>query len=402
MRIFILFLFLIFNLSFAQESTPFHSPSARDLVEVSVGILDHVEETLKTPLAKNCDGIKEAAKKEVPKEEAFCVCQLKNTGPRKKIKDTNIFVGEVDSTQWKVVTGNDNFLHGVLQLNPALKKYDGDDRGRTFSIGANYKIVGSDGEFSVNALSTGFGKFDPQTVVYNIPSLGGGSSQQSVQFNRDPDGLYYLNFREVNSVDTRLDFNFDKKNSDTLQTKSYFISDLKFEQATDNGYMAHDIQKFWHKTAKELSSKTIQYHYLKENGDINTLTLKGGVGKEWIKDVGNWKCATRAEVMASVNFANADSANTTTPEISANGSVQLTNTQVPWLALSMWLSGSESSEDSKREGGVEISFPIKRKNYVIKPFIGIERHKTKLDTEYGQENGKPYENFHILGVVVKY
>lgn len=380
---FILLQSLITN---AEDTGVFQPPTNEELIITNFELLEHASSSISIPMRPDCNESAESPKVEKPKEEVYCLCELESLqSPMDHKKKRYPLLGEIESSEIRLENGNDNFMHGLLQLNPELKKYDGDDRGRTFSMGASYKLSGTDGEFSLSANSIGFGKFNPQNG-----------------YRKDPDSKYYLNFREVNMLESQLSSYYDKRDDETSSSKSYFLGNLRFEHSTDNGYLAKDIQSGWHDMSNAAGKKTILYHYVQDNEDTNTLRLLGGVGREWIKDIGNWKCATRAEIKAGFSYTASKTTKLTTPEIAGYSSVEFTNKKVPWVALSAWLAASEGYQGKTREGGLEISFPIKRKNYVIKPFIGVERHKSDRDKNFGSVSGNAYENYHTFGVIIKY
>ena len=348
---------------------------------VSFNFLEESKKVMSKAPEKDCDTnmsvgtIKEKPAVEEGKE-IFCLCELKG----EEIKDKsllNSLIGDYDS-ELTINTGNDNFMHGVLQ-RVGGKEYDGDDRGRTFSGGIDYKLLGTDGELKLSLDSTGFGKFS---------KVNG--------YRKTADGKYYLNFRELNTVDIRLDKNFSKSESG----KSYLISEFKFTNETDNGNLSRGVQEWWHSyNKKQLGMNVIQYRYLTEEPDRNTMTFMGGAGREWIKDIGNWKCQTRLEAKGGMSI---DFKGNMSPEVAVKAENKISHSSVPWLALSTWVQGSAGFMGPSAEAGIMLSAEKKFRKVIVKPFIGIERHRTPMDKKFGEVSGNPYENYHVFGVTIKY
>jgi len=266
----------------------------------------------------------------------------------------------------------------VLQLDPDLQKFDGDDRGRTFNVGASYELHGSEGNLSMKFDSTGFGKFNPQNG-----------------YRKDSEGRHYLNFHDVTSLGLR----FDKYLSKKEKEKIYGIGEFTLFHESEDASTSRSLQEWWHTSFADSSGhKRIQYHYLKENEARTSVTLLAGIGKTWITDLSKWKCMTKAELKAGATVTQG----TLKPEVAARLEATLTHSSVKWIALSTWASAASGFIGQSYEAGVNLSFPIKRQNFTVEPFIGIERHKTTMDKKYGKVSGSPYENYHVFGVTIRY
>lgn len=373
--------FFLLILPLCLKATELKGPTDEDLLAVSFHSLKESEKALATNKEVDCND-KYSSKKSEPKvsvpptDEVVCLCELDS----KKQTLIGTLIGEVKESEWTVGTGNDNFLHGTLQLDPDTAKHDGDDRGRTFGINGEYKITGSDGSLLLKYDSVGFGKFN---------RVDG--------YRKDSDGKYYLNFHDVSTFSSRYDRFFNKKEDGD---KAYVFGQFDLAHETDEGGTSQKIQHWWHTTNKNAigDHNTIQYHYLKEDDDKTTARIVAGIGKEWIANLGNWKCASKAEMALGLSA----SKSTMTPEIAARLQSTLTHSSVKWIALSGWTSAGSGFLGKSYEGGMTLRFPIKTKNYSVEPFIGIERHKTSLDKKYGGVSGNPYENYHVLGVTIKY
>ncbi len=373
---------LFLNTLSAQEFMP---PSEEDLMAVSFNFIEESKKIMTKAPEKDCEDNKivDAPKKVESTEgrELFCICELGGAEGLKVKNGKKIWpiVGEVESVEGTLTTGNDNFLHGAAQRVDWMKPYDGDDRGRTFGGGLEYKVIGSEGELKLTLDSTGFGKFTPQNG-----------------YRRDADGKYYLNFSETNTLGLKLDKNIAKNE----QSKTFLTGEFQFINQTDSGNLSRAAQEWWHDVTNQMTGgKIIQYKYLKERENQNTVVMMGGVGKEWVNNLGNWKCQTRAELAVGMSYGTGASMSA---EAKAFASNTLSHSALPWVALSTWLQGSAGFRGPAVSGGIQLSMEKKIKNVTIKPFIGIERHFSEKDKSFGQVSGKPYENYHVLGVTIKY
>jgi len=373
-------MFLFSLLSLPAQAQELQGPTDEDLLAVSFNFLKESQKALATNKDSDCNDKYSANKSEPknsvpPTDEVVCLCELDN----KKQTLIGSIIGDVEESAWTLNTGNDNFFHGLLQLSPNSYGIDGDDRGRTFGINGEYKLTGSDGSLSLKYDSVGFGKFN---------RVNG--------YRKDSDGKYYLNFHDVTTFSSRYDRFFNKKEDGD---KDYVFGQFDLAHETEEGGASQRIQHWWHETNREtLKHNTIQYHYLKENDDKTTARIVAGIGKEWIANLGNWKCASKAEMALGLSASKSNM----TPEIAARLESTLTHSSVKWIALSSWASAGSGFLGKSYEGGMTLRFPIKTKNYSVEPFIGIERHKTSLDKKYGEVSGHPYENYHVLGVTIKY
>ncbi len=373
-------LWLTFFASPSLLSQEFSPPSERDLMAVSFNFLEESKKVISKVPEKDCDNEKEKEKiVEPPKTgEIYCLCEVKAG----LIKDESILteiLGEYDS-ELTINTGNDNLMHGLMQrIGGRAKAMDGDDRGRTFNGTINYNLLGTDGELKLSLDSTGFGRFSKLDKK-----------------KRSRDGKYDLVFHELNTLDVRLDKNFKKSEDE----KSYWIGEFKFTNETDEGKYSRAVQEWWHTVTKEnMGMNVIQYRYLKEKEDRNTMSFMVGAGKEWIKNIGNWKCQTRLEAKAGFS---SDLSGSNAIEASVRAENKLSHSSLPWLALSTWVEASTGFMGSSKEGGIILSAEKKFKKVIVRPFIGVERHITPMDKNYGTLSGNPYEAYHVLGVTIKY
>jgi|GEM_PF-844118 len=377
---------LLFSISWCIHAQNFEAPSSEVLMVLNEALLDESQSIMREmKQARDCPEIKfdyslnqsrdikfgEASLSVNKDDEIFCLCELDK---KNQSVFTKIF-GENIKHELSLTNGNDNFLHGAFQLNDSLRKFDGDDRGRTFNMGSKYSLTGDKGELKLNLDSTGFGKFNPQN----------GS-------RKDSDGRYYLNFHEFNTLS--LEMNKFKGSKDN---KLIFMSEFIYENESDNGNLSRAFQEEWHKKMNINGHKSIQYHYLSDRPDQNTVKMLFGLGKELSKDFGNLNCQVRIEAKTGLSFNSK-----TDPLFLSRGQLKLSHKAIPYLVLQAWASYGEDFRGSSKSGGLELSFPIKFRGMEIKPFIGIEKHYTPLDKEYGKVSGNEHENYHVFGFKMSY
>ncbi len=384
-KLFLLYL-LIHVSSLKAEEPTYVEPTLEDIMNVNLLTLDYSLLQVETN-KKDCQ--EQLQIKPEVKNKIFCFCDVDKKDPvpdigpgielKSKWKKVYPFLGELQSIEYKFSNGNDNFLNGVLQYSPSLRKFDGDDKGRTFGIENQLKLFGKEGDISLSANSYGLGKLTDKN-----------GSKTSFNNKR------YLNYLEVNTLSLKFDSVFSKSESPSLKTTDYSIATFMYEQSTENGKYSKELQRWWHHQFKNF----IQYDYVTESEDVNTIKVMGGIGREIIANLGNWKCTSRAELQIGMSQSSSASKQKSSfnSEVSAYGSMNLTHSKVPWMALNVWLQSSKGYEGVSKDGGIEISFPIKQVNYTLKPFLGIQRHSNDRDKKYGKTN----ENYHVLGVMIQY
>lgn len=353
----------------------FHTPSQEDLLSADLEALNY---SLSLTSQKLSDCIDKIIAPPPPKEEVYCYCEVAETvGKGIKLGQEIPLLGKINSYELKLTNGNDNLLNGVLQLDPSLSKYDGNDRGRTFGVESEFRIVGDKGSLNLSANSYGLSKFAPQN----------GHKKDSI-------GRHYLNYMEVNSLEFRFDTKLKTDSTPGAESSLYAIGTFMYEHATNEGTVSKEFQRFWHKQFKNY----IQYNYVKESEDVKTIKVMGGVGKQWTHDLGKWKCATKAELHLGISQSTSIGRMSNVAELKAYSSLDLSHSRAPWIALNLWLQGAMGHEGISKDGGLELSFPIKKTNYTIKPFVGIQRHYTERDKRFDTK----IENYHVIGVVIKY
>jgi len=384
--------FIFLALTFASfclhsQEVTFSPPSSEDLMNVNIASMEFLLQLLSTSDKKKCNEDELKLKPRPITNKVICFCDLGTSrdksdeapvsGAGLKLKKSYPLLGEIQFVNVKLNNGNDNFLNGVLQYNPNLRKYDGDDKGRTFGFENQVKVVGDKGTLSMQAESYGLSKLTTKN----------GSRKNNY-------GRTYLNYLEVNTVGGRLDSNFNVAETPTRKTTDYTIATLSYEQSTENGKFSKEVQQWWHQQFKNF----IQYDYVKENEEIKTIKIMGGLGKEWIQNLGRWRCALKSEVQVGMSRSSSKINSSSSTELSMASSLDVSNSRLPWVALNLWLQGSIGHAGITREAGGEISFPIKKVNYTMMPFIGIERHKNERDKKYGNTD----EIYHVLGVMIQY
>ena len=317
-------------------------------------------------------------KPDTGKNEITCFCD----NPYRKDEEeglSNFLVGKDRKSEIRLNSGNDNFLHGMLMVTP-MSHLDGDDRGRTFSGSVDYSLIGDKGELKISVDSTGFSRLDPKNG--NI--------------NKSAEGKHYLNFRERNSLDISLTRNFNQ----TKQQSNYFIGKFNYTNETDEGRLSRKTQEWWHQFGRDsLGIKNIQYEYVKNDEDGNTISLMLGVGHTYLSDIRNWRCQTRAEALVGLST---NVSRITNAEVRSKISGAISHKALPWVSLSAWLEASNGFKGSIYEGGLELSLEKKMFGVQMKPFIGVERHVGGYDKKFGSPGGRANEIYHVLGVTIIY
>lgn len=318
---------------------------------------------------KDCPDKKQEIETPPPQQEAICFCEL--TEEEKKRLP---FIGKIEAVEYDLITGNDNLLHGGLRLWDKWLPYDGDDRGRTFSIGGNYSLIGSEGELKIGLHSTGFG---------NLATQDG--------FKYDPEKKRYLNFLERDTFSLRADKYFNQ----TENSKNRLIGELHLDYFNDEGLGAQSFQKAWHKGFEGLGM--IQYSYrdhMKPKAEVSAFI---GFGKDYELDISRFKCQFKAEAKVGISTMSGN-------PFLASGAVssKFSHRDIPWLAVTLWAQESKDLFGRESSQGAKINFPIKGKSVVVSPFIGVEKHRSHLDKTYASDPKKASELYHVIGISIRY
>jgi len=228
-------------------------------------------------------------------------------------KENYPFLGEIQSVKVRLSNGNDNFLNGVFQYSEDLSKYDGDDMGRTFGLGLRLDLAGTGGSLSLQADS------------YVLSKLA-----QKDGAEKNIYGQSYLSFTEVNSVGARIDSIFSRSSSPKKQLVNYLISSLNFEESTENGKFSKKIQHWWHEQFKDV----IQYDLIKNNEEVKTMSLMGGMGNEWVQCLEKWRFSLRNEIQLGVSRSITSSDSSSRMELGFLTSLDVSFFKLPWMSPS--------------------------------------------------------------------
>jgi hypothetical protein len=355
-----------------SDSNPIVKTSIEDIMSVNLVMMAMAQDGLeqlsaKIPCAqKENEILLEKKIKSKPKSEAECDC--------KKSK----LVGNIKEQEISWNHGNDNFLHGLLTKSVSyINRHNGDDLDRTFSMGFDYTMKGDKGVFKLSTDSSGFSKYTKKDGSYY-----------------DQNNYHYLIFHELNTIDAK----YDQYTATSDHLKKYKIFELKFENETDNGHLSRSIQNMWHHSLKSSDgSHPRYYHYLTEKDDVNTLKAYMGIGAELSSNLNFLECDSKVEGKVGLSYnTNAKGA------FGIRGETKIKATAVPFLVMSIWGSVERDFRGNSHEGGAELSFPMKFKTLTIKPYLGVEKHNSTLDKEYGVTSQDPYEKYYSFGVRVKW
>lgn len=358
------------GLKYQTFSTPI-APDENTLLRTAIGVSDYSLSRLKNvnPPEKDC------SEKQVqitpPKEmnEAFCFCELTD----EEIKKFP-FIGEFKAIDYDLVSGNDNLLHGIMRRSDAWLPYDGDDKGRTFSIGNDFTILGSEGELKLGLHTTGFGK---------LTTVNGQKWS--------PDSKRYLEFIERDTLSIRADkYLHQKENS-----KYRLFGEFKLDHFNDEANGARYFQEKWHYAFRDLGM--VQYKYLNHMKPMTEATASIGIGRDIDFDLSRFKCQFRSEVQVGLSTYDPN-------PIVAKGrvSAKVTHGDIPWIAVSLWAQEAKDLLGRESGKGLIVSFPIKGKNVTITPYFGVEKHKSTLDRSFASDPKKSSEAYHVLGISVRY
>ncbi len=359
------------------------------LIETSFALSKLAEKTLanKEVECNEENGIKTPTNKTKKNEEyVYCECELpkdiklalndNSSAPSfdGEYWDDYSLVGNVEESSLRINTSNDNHLHGLFS-KAGGQDLDGNDRGRTFGLNLDYSLIGSEGEFRVNY----------ESVIFTQLK------------EADKDGYYYVNedgeflqdLLERNRLDVSLRRLMDKD--------KYLIVGVELEQLTDDGKVAGPIQRAWHK----INKKNIQYDNQDYRDDEINLTVYGGLGKSWMKDIGNWKCTSKIEGTLGQNILNFDDT-----YIKARGEVEFNSNDLlggreenPFVLLSAWAEGSLETEGDYTTGaGVTMSFPRQLGKWEIKPEVGFSIKDEKEDRYFSQAQSTKLEPESHIGI----
>lgn len=301
----------------------------------------------------------------------------------KMAKDGFINLGKVKGVNLGFHTENDNFLHGVgrklIKDDSKLPWWEGDDRGKTFTLSPNVEIEYENGSIKVAPYSTGYGE---------LTKVNGKI--------KDKEGKLYQNFISVDGVEIELRLN------ETNGDKYVKVIGVIENTSSKNG-LASKIQDAWHK-----SSNSILYNYVDHRKD--EITFQGGVavGIEKESTPLSW-LGVKAAIEGSAHLNTSgldDSFIGLNAEIAVNTNQLLSSdNNTPPLLEAVF------SADHKHFGngqnytnlGVTIYGTVysDKNGNVVKVYAGAEEINEATNVEYAQEeigkNNRADLN-HILGI----
>jgi len=369
-----------------QVNKSFKAARPSDLIDAGLSLSQKALKVVSPPINEDCDKDKKnqanSAPKKTVEKEFICECELpKGFKIKTDEKDHNIsFLGKVVSEEYDFGTGNDNLLHGGYTLLTGEQL--GDDRGRTFSMKMSYKLVGVDGEFRMGLESVGFGRLHE-------------TSPGSDRYFVTKTGEYFQDFLERDRLDLSLRKSLYKQASD------YMILGAELEHKTDSGFLAQMLQEKWHDAWKE--QDVIQYKNVDHMDDETHLKAYGGIGKEWLADLGNWKCRATGE--ATIKASTEGLSKT---EVKIRGDAQVNSGTTfgrsqdnPWLAVALWAEGNVNLEgDTEKGAGVEISTSAQVSSWNVKPYIGANYYNEEEDRLFNLKKNNINDLEHVIGIRV--
>jgi hypothetical protein len=377
-----------------QFEMSLNSPTTSDLLVTSMGLADQSIKIMSQEFKEDCYKDKEEIlnkkKAEEVKKVVYCECELpdeltKKIGKEKfvpsfedsYIKDYSFF-GDIEKVSLGIDTSNDNHLHGLWR-NITSPELDGNDRGRTFGVNLDFELVGELAELQLSYESEIFTQLRE-------------TSPGSGLFFVDDDRKFLQDQLERNTLDLKLLKRVGDGNT-------FAISGFELQELTDEGNVAGPLQDGWHKLFKE--NNVIQYANQDFMEDQINFSIYGGVGREWLSDLGNWKCRTRLEGTAGVNVLNTDDA-----FLKVRGETELNSNKLfdgsednPWFLVSLWGEGSLETEGDNQYGlGMTVKSPIEVNDWVIEPSLGMSLQSEKEDKFFSQSQSLKLEPQSHIGI----
>jgi hypothetical protein len=377
------------------------APTTTDLIKTSLALSAVAEKALNREIEVDCH--EKTSKNNIPKiskekkepqktAEVYCECELpkgaiakfeKATAPsfEGEYFDDFSLLGDLESSEFTINTTNDNHLHGLWKKFSGAES-DGNDRGRTFGLNLDYKLKGSDGEFRIMFEST---------IFTQLKETSPGSNNFYIRRDGNGDTTYLQDLLERNRLDISLRKNLDVNDM-------FLIGGVELEQLTDNGSFSDPIQKAWHGA---WDSNTVQYENQDFMDDKMNLTVYGGLGKDWLHDLGKWKCRTRIEGTIGQNLLDVgDTFAKVRTEVELNSNEVFGGSEDnPYFLISMWAQGSAETQGGHEKGaGIQVAFPIKVNDWQIKPHFGISIKDEKEDRLFTQSQSMKIEPESSIGI----
>ncbi len=367
--------------------------TSEELIRTSLALGKVAEEALAPRDEIECNqenGLKTpVATKETKEEKIYCECELPEDANFEyglasaptfegEYWDDYSILGKIESSSLLINTSNDNHLHGLWR-KMAGPEYDGNDRGRTFGLNLDYTLKGSEGEFRLNYESV---------IFTQLAETAPGSNR----FYVNDEGAYRQDLLERNRLDMSLRRNIDNDGV-------YYIAGVELEELSDEGRVGGPLQEAWHKAFKKAGN--IQYDNQDHMDDEINLTLYGGLGKTWMKDIGNWKCTSTIEGTIGYNILDSEDAYFKTRgslEINSNEFLGRTK-ESPFFLLTLWAEGSLETKGGNQTGaGVNLSFPREVGKWQIAPQIGFSVKDEKEDRFFSQQQSIKIEPESHIGI----
>jgi hypothetical protein len=202
------------------------------------------------------------------------------------LERANIFdLGRSESVKFRVVTENDNFLHGGGRVLGLTKDdaIEGDDKGQTFGLRLNSLFEFEKGSVALSYLSELYSKSVQQVLS------DGTLSEKNV----DNDKFY-----TENAVRDKISLEIHKD----ISGKYYGIIGLSFEHVSDSG-LGLTIQEIFHDLTEDFGNRS--YSVVETGLNENILVGTIGLGKRYtIFKKGNFDLTGDIEV--GFNASNAD------------------------------------------------------------------------------------------------
>ena len=278
--------------------------------------------------------------------------------------EDHFLLGPLVKRDFEFETGNDNFFHGLYRLfSKKIILKDGDDVGRTFSLGGHYNLWGEKAGFRLEANSTGWGRPIKHPDYDDVYLL-------------DDQGRFYQQFLERDMLTASL----------RLKTSIpwfYWIAGGEFEYDTDNGPIVQKIQNRWHQATK--GYKVIQYHNVHWQKNQKIYRILTGSGLTFHHDVPGLGSDYTVEgiLKNDLGYARNSEFHIRTDVFFDSADLNNRPKERPILLCHLWATGGRSFANYyEYQYGIDWRTTFQSENWYWRPFWGINVNFQKEDQDF--------------------
>lgn len=284
---------------------------------------------------------------------------------RKMAQEGFINLGKLQGVSVELNTENDNFLHGIgrqfIEDTSQLPWWEGDDRGRTFSVSSSAEMIYEKGSIKISPYTSGYSELT--RVDGKI---------------RDEENRRYQNFVSVDGLE--LEVRINQTNGD-----KYIKIIGSVERLTDSDKgLARKIQDAWHE-----AGNAIDYRYLDHRSDKTRLQGGLAVGVSKSAKPLSWlgvKMAIEGKAQASTGgLENSYVGVATEISIDSNQLFRKHSGAPPLIEARLKADHKHYGDNhSYTNVGVTLYGTVysDQKGNVVKVFAGVEEYKDPLTRRY--------------------